>query len=162
MAVRAEDRTEIEETLYRYAYLLDTRQHHRVAGEIFTDDAVIDYGTGLLVGQSAVNGFFTGFIEEVAQTAHCYSNCIIKVNGNVAKSHSHVTAWHWVARPDRQVTDEADITIVGASQDEWRRTADGWRISNRVALQFGVAVGKASPGIAELMKGMATRHSTWP
>jgi len=160
-ATMVDDRTLIEEALYRYAYLLDTGQNEHVAEEIFADDAVMDYGTGPIEGRAAIHAFYTGFTEEVAQTAHCYTNVMIQITGDVAKSHAHVTGWHWTARPDRKLTDPADITIVGGAKDEWRKTARGWRITNRIALQFGVAMGSPSPGIAELMAGMKQRAS-WP
>jgi hypothetical protein len=157
-----EDRIEIEQLINLCAFLLDSRQHHRVAGEIFVPDATIDYGTGPISGHDAINAFFTGFTGEVAATAHCYSNFIIEVEGDLARSQSHVVAWHWLERPGRSIADPADITIVGGAQDQLKRLSEGWRISSRIALQYGVAVGTPSPGIRAVMEGMAKKRPTWP
>ncbi|WP_336971290.1 nuclear transport factor 2 family protein [Sphingobium aromaticiconvertens] len=38
------DRIAIEECLYRYAHLVDAIQYDRIAEEVFTEDACIDFG----------------------------------------------------------------------------------------------------------------------
>jgi hypothetical protein len=157
-----EDRYAIEQHINRYAFLLDSGQHHRVAEDIFTEDAVIDYGVGPLAGHAAINAFFTSFTGAIAATAHCYSNFIIEIDGHRAKSLTHVTAWHWLARENRDLLAPADITSVGGSQDELRRTADGWRINARIALQYGVGIGVVPDSIRPILEGMSGRRPNWP
>ena len=38
------DRLAIEERVYMYAHLLDSKQYHRIAEEVFTEDGDIDFG----------------------------------------------------------------------------------------------------------------------
>jgi hypothetical protein len=50
MPLSVEDRFAIQDVVLRYAHFHDSKQTHRVAAEIFAPDAVIDLGTGTLVG----------------------------------------------------------------------------------------------------------------
>jgi hypothetical protein len=92
-----EDRMDIQELLVRYGYLLDTFQFERIAPEIFTEDAVLNYGTGDVVGREAIDAFFGQFRAALDGISHNITNFIVDVEGDTARALSRNTGWHWHA-----------------------------------------------------------------
>ena len=136
MALGSEDRFAIQDLLHLYAHLADTRQLARIAGEVFTADAVCDYGA-VLTGRDQIHRFFTGFPGVVA-TSHNISNILIEGDGDRARAQCHVLAWHVFDRPADPAVLEGpreELTMMGGYEDELVRTAAGWRIHYRRALE---------------------------
>jgi hypothetical protein len=148
----------------RYAHLLDTRRNDRVAEEIFTADAVIDFGTGRVQGREAIHAFYMNFADALLGTAHLLTNFHIEVEGDRARSLCRSMAWHWLKSPDPLDLHAADILGIGGYQDELRREAEGWRISQRVTVQFGTGIGVGTPPaeIRPIFEGLMGRLPTWP
>ena len=91
-----EDWKHVYEHEIYYAHLLDTGQTHRVAEEIFTADADVDYGTGRLHGRAAIHTFYSGFEGALLGTSHNLGNFHIEIQGDRARSLCRALAWHWM------------------------------------------------------------------
>jgi hypothetical protein len=154
----AEDKLEIMELCHRYAELIDTGHMDRLAAEIFTGDAVIDYGTGEVEGTEAIAAFFAPFSGHLEATSHHTSNFIMEVDGDTAHGTHRNAAWHWHADtafmgPVRP----ADFLIMSGYRDEYRRTADGWRVSHRLVYNYGpggLAFGRPPASFVPMFEGM--------
>jgi hypothetical protein len=148
-----------------YAHLLDTGQTHRVADDIFSADAEVDYGTGRLQGRDAIHAFYSGFEGALLGTSHNLGNFHIEIQGDRARSLCRALAWHWVRKPAGAATlPAADLLAIGGYQDELQREASGWRICRRVSVQFGtgIGVGTATDAIRPIFEGLMGRLPTWP
>ena len=166
MPLSIEDRLAIQDVVILYGHLHDSQQPGRITDEIFTADAVIDFGTGPVVGHEAIRAFFAGF-GGIMGTSHNISNLIVEGDGDSARCQSHCLAWHWLERPDvdgRPPLHAADTLAVGGYQDELRRTSAGWRIFNRRAVQYGTGVGtgELAPQLRPIFEGMVGRLPDWP
>ena len=166
MPLGVEDRWAIQDVINLYAHFHDSKQPHRIPDEIFAEGAVIDFGMGPVVGRSAIGAFFAGFPEFLG-TSHNITNIIIQGDGDSARAQCHVLAWHWTARPDidgRPSVHVTDALAVGGYQDEFARTPEGWRITNRKLLQYGTGLGAgvAEGGIRAVLEGSMGRVAEWP
>jgi hypothetical protein len=160
-----EDWRRVYEHEIYYAHLLDTGQTRRVADEIFSPDAEVDYGTGLLRGREAIHAFYSGFEGALLGTSHNLGNFHIEVQGDRARSVCRAMAWHWHKTPGGDAAlPAADLLAIGGYQDDLQRGASGWRVSRRVSVQFGtgIGVGVAPDAIRPIFKGLMGRLPTWP
>jgi len=118
---------EIQQVLYRYALAVDSREYD-LLDECFTKDASF---------QMADAGTFT--VEEYKElcrkvlptldvTQHVVSNAAIRVMGGRALSRSYFVAQH--ARNDLRPA--PFLKIGGYYDDEFSKTAGGWRIAKRI------------------------------
>jgi hypothetical protein len=148
-----------------YSHLLDTGQTRRVADDIFTADAEVDYGTGRLQGRDAIHAFYAGFEGALLGTSHNLGNFHIEVQGDHAKSLCRALAWHWFknSQSDSKLS-AAGLLAIGGYQDELRRGPMGWRVSRRSSVQFGtgIGVGVATDEIRPIFEGLMGRLPTWP
>lgn len=164
--VRAlEDWRRVYEHEIYYAHLLDTGQTNRVANDIFTADAELDYGTGRLKGRDAIHAFYSGFEGALLGTSHNLGNFHIEVEGDRARSLCRAMAWHWHKTSGRSpVLPSADLLAIGGYQDELERGPSGWRVSRRVSVQFGTGIGTgaATEAIRPIFEGLMGRLPTWP
>jgi SnoaL-like domain len=164
MALGSDDRFAIQDLLHLYAHLADTKQLARIANEVFTPDAICDYGE-VLKGRDQIHRFFTGF-SGVLATSHNISNILIEGEGDRARAQCHVLAWHAFDRPaDPAVPDgpRQELTMIGGYEDELVRTAGGWHICYRRALEYRPNPRKiAADGTTQVDPGGAVRYPTWP
>jgi len=124
---RLEDTLEIQGVLNRYASSLDTRDWGRLA-TCFTRDAVGDYGAlGRHDGYAAIEGLIKGVLTKLDVSQHFISNHEIDLAGDTAKTRCYLQAQHV-----RRNTEGGDNYLVaGLYLDDWVRTPDGWKISER-------------------------------
>jgi hypothetical protein len=164
--VRAvEDFQAIQKLLVLSCHRVDANRLDRMAGDIFTEDAVVDYGMVRVSGRDQIHAFYTGFDSNLLGTSHNLTNAYIDVDGDEARSLSYVLAWHWHNQVGGAVEPlPTDILVVGGYQDRLRRTPDGWRIVERITVQFGTGVGAGAPtpAIRPVIEGMLGRLPTWP
>jgi hypothetical protein len=159
-----EDRVDIQELLVRYGYLLDTFQFERIAPEIFTEDATLDYGTGEIVGREGISAFFEQFRGGLDGISHMITNFIVEVNGDTARSLSRNTGWHWHSfLGPRGSLRTADMVLIGGYDDELRREGDGWRIASRWTFPLGSGIGIGDPPefMRPLLEGLVGRQQRW-
>jgi hypothetical protein len=157
-------KTVYEHEIY-YAHLLDTGQTNRVADDIFTVDAELDYGTGRFRGRDAIHAFYCGFEGALLGTSHNLGNFHIEVQGDRARSLCRAMAWHWhKSASETQELRAADLLAIGGYQDELQRLANGWRVSRRTCVQFatGIGLGTVTDAIRPIFQGLMGRSLTWP
>ena len=132
-ALRAiQDRAEIEELLYRYAEMVDQKDWKQM-DRIFALEATIDYtSTG---GQKGPFRETLAWLDRALESwpinLHVIGNVIIEIDGDVATSRCYFHA------PMGRETEDGQFIITNAGRylDKLIRTADGWRIVERVCEQ---------------------------
>ena len=127
----ADDRAAIADLLYGYAWHFDRNEPEEL-GELFCDDAVVDYGPEFpnLVGRpSIVAGVARGQQETFAAASHHISNVRISAAGE-GKAVATAYVYSWV----RYRADVPDGYLWGQYDCRMRRTANGWRIAEMVLL----------------------------
>jgi len=125
------DRLEIQQLLVAYSTAIDTRQFDDL-DQVFTPDAYIDYSA-----MGGIAGAFPEVKEWLAQVlpnfpayAHMVGNFDIAVTGDTAASRT--LCLNPMALP-ASADGQSQILFCGLwYQDEFIRTADGWRMTRRV------------------------------
>jgi ketosteroid isomerase-like protein len=127
-----DDRAAIEDVLYAYADLVDRARLDDLM-DLFTEDAVLDYGHGrVFTGRDTMRGLFADRLLAVYRaTSHHISNVRIEVEDDRARATCHVYAWH------ERADDGATPQVWGRYLDDLVRTEDGWRIARRVIRAAG-------------------------
>jgi 3-phenylpropionate/cinnamic acid dioxygenase small subunit len=121
-----DDRTAIIDTVTRYATALDTRDW-ALLDEVFTPDAVGDFGAGLLTGRAAVRGLVVRMLGGSGPSQHLLANHRVELDGDVARCVCQVRAFSAGAGPAAGRSYE----LFGEYRDELVRTPEGWRIARR-------------------------------
>lgn len=125
VATDAEDIQAIVELLNGFARVLDDRAWHRF-GDFFTVD-----GTGYGApspGAEAIAHEVRKYLGGCGPSQHMLSNFDVNIDGDTAKVRSSIRAVHLGRDELASVSYEA----IGDYRDELERTADGWRMSDRV------------------------------
>jgi len=122
----------IREVLYRYALMVDERDWELI-DRIFTRNATIDYTS---VGNGGTKGPHREMLSWLDATLkpwpinlHFISNILIDVDGDEARATCYFNA------PMGRKNDDGTstyLTNAGVYRDRLVRTADGWRIHERV------------------------------
>lgn len=147
------DRDEIEAVLVRYATGIDSRDWPLLR-TCFADDARFDYGgIGSWDDPDALVDYLRR--SHYGPSLHRLSNFVIDVDGDRATSRTYV---------DALVTGPRGYGVVhsfGWYDDDWRRTADGWRIACRRTVLHGVRLPgllrAVPPALGRRLAGMAAR-----
>jgi ketosteroid isomerase-like protein len=115
----------IERVLFNYCDLVD-RAHVDELAELFTDDAVIDYGYDrLITGREQIRGLFLDRLGRYLGTSHHASNVTIDMTSDtVATASSAVYAWH-------RLPDGDTAEVWGRYDDELVREGSHWRLARR-------------------------------
>jgi ketosteroid isomerase-like protein len=118
MATTTEDRDEILQVLYRYNHAMDSGNADEWAN-CFSEDAVFDAAGMVTTGREALRAF----AEQVGGGGmrHVLVNPVIDISGDTAHGRAYIILLR-----------EGGIGVVGGYVDELVRTADGWKIANRV------------------------------
>lgn len=157
------DRIAIEERILLYAHYLDSLQFELLAAEVFTEDAVVDFGGTQARGRAAIHAQVMSYRDAMVGCSHNMSNMIIDVAGDDARASTRVIAWHWFTG-DPDPFAPSQLVAVGGYEDRLRRQVDGWRIYERRGLSFGTGIGSGS--VPEPMKPiweqMWGRRPTFP
>ena len=126
----ADDFVEIQNLKARYCETVDRGARDpeglpiRLA-EIFAEDAIGDYGTGLLEGRAAIIEFLmTQICAPLDWLFHALHTPRIEIDGDSATGH-----WTVIAQSRAIGTDSIE-TLIGRYQDSFRRTSSGWRIAS--------------------------------
>lgn len=123
------DRQEITELLFRYATAIDTKDY-ALLRTVFTEDALVRYrvpGGRDLRGPELI-GWLESAMQVFMATQHVLTNPSIEIRGDRARSRTYLTATHLQrTRDDRTVV----AVLHGVYTDRHRRTARGWRITDR-------------------------------
>ena len=126
------DRLAIQELLYRYADMVDSRDWARI-DEVFAEGAQLDYtSTGGAKGDAReVMAWLARALEPWPINLHCITNVRVRFEGAgaVCRSSFHAP----MARGELGAQDV--ITNAGYYEDVLVRTPTGWRIQERVCRQ---------------------------
>ncbi len=133
------DRLELQDLVFHYADLIDSRQIQRLRDEVFTADAHIDY--------SAMGGSVGGLEETIAfleaaltdelfpNGQHLNANVQVKLEGDTASGRVMCFNPMEMSMPEGGTrTYFLGLWYV----DEYRRTEQGWRISRREEIKSWV------------------------
>ncbi len=123
------DRIEIDDLLTRYASALDAKDWDRFS-TCFTADAHIDYtGAGGIKGSlDEVRQWLAQVMARFPMTQHLVTNREVRIDGDRATCRSYLFNPMGVADGD-------DLVLFfdgGTYRDQLVRTADGWRIAERI------------------------------
>ena len=124
-----QDRDEIEQLLYRYAWMVD-RRDWKLMDEVFAEDASVDYtSTGGQRGPYRETlAWLARALEPWPANLHFITNLAVEIHGDRARSRCYFLAP--MARPRADGAQEV-ITTAGLYLDELVRTPRGWRIAKR-------------------------------
>ncbi|MEM9256601.1 MAG: nuclear transport factor 2 family protein [Pseudomonadota bacterium] len=126
------DRLEIQDLVFHYADLVDSRKFETLRTEVFTTDAHIDYSAmGGSKGDvdSTIDFLKTALTEETfPNTQHLNANVQVTVQGDTAQG--KVMCFN----PMEMGTGDGKTALMLLGLwyvDEYRRTEQGWRICRR-------------------------------
>ena len=123
------DRFEIQDLLYDYADMIDLKKFDQLR-DVFTEDAFIDYSVygGVKGNREEIIAFLKEAMTIFPNTHHMNANVQIKVDGDSA------TGRVMCFNPQEMDLGETTHTFMLGLWyvDKYVRTADGWRISERI------------------------------
>jgi hypothetical protein len=123
------DKEQIAEVLIRYATGIDS-QDWPLLRSCWTDEIDVDYQQlGRFTSADALTDVMRQLHENMGPTYHRMSNFVIAVDGDRATVRSYVQAV-LMLQPDDSTN---WVDALGHYDDVFVRTADGWRISERVS-----------------------------
>jgi 3-phenylpropionate/cinnamic acid dioxygenase small subunit len=130
---RANDRYEIEQLLFRYAWMADQRKWE-LMDSLFTPDGTIDYtSTGGKAGPYRPTlEWLDRALAGWPINLHFITNVCIEFDGDKAESRCYFFAPMGRARDDGS---QEVISNAGYYFDSLVKTADGWRICKRLCTQ---------------------------
>jgi ketosteroid isomerase-like protein len=125
-----EDRLEIDDLLTRYAAAIDAKQFDML-DDVFTPDATIDYTSagGIRGSYPEIKQWLADTLAMFPMTQHLVTNRAVTISGDTATSRAHFY------NPMGLPNDDGGLTLFfvgGYYNDQWQRTAAGWRITERI------------------------------
>ena len=146
----AEDRAQIEDLQARYMFYLDFKDVDKYL-QTFTEDGVLDIGTGEIKGHEAIRKIIGGMPKTEAPKEepklypatgrHNISNIVIKVEGNKAYGRAY-----WFHYGNNNPKRTATFDSYGHYEDEMVKVNGQWLFSKRRIYNEGVEQWIAKPG----------------
>jgi hypothetical protein len=121
-----DDRTAIIDTVNRYATALDSREW-ALLDEVFTPDAVADFGAGPLQGRESIRRLVRRMLGGSGPSQHLLTGHRVELDGDAARCVCRVRAFSAGVGPTAGRSHE----LFGEYRDRLVRTPDGWRIARR-------------------------------
>ena len=121
------DRQQIEDTLYRYASTIDSKDYPRLRS-LLADDAVGKYGDADPIhGADEIVRWIDEATQDRAWQHHKLTVYHVDIDGNEAKALTYHTS-------HQKTVDDPDtvIVIVARYHDVLRREGDAWKITDKV------------------------------
>lgn len=121
------DRQRIEDTLYRYASTIDSKDYPRLR-ELFVDDAVGQYGDAPPInGADEIVAWIDEMTKDTSWQHHKLTVYHVDIDGDEARALTYHTS-------HQTTVDDPDtvLVIVARYRDVLRRVGDGWKIANKV------------------------------
>lgn len=127
------DRIEIQDLLVRYTVAIDTKDW-KLLDRCFLPDAKVDYtATGGIKGSyPEVRVWLEKALGAFPMTVHYISNSTVTLEGDTARARTYVLNPMGFPKPDGNLH---IFTVGGFYVDRLVRSADGWRIAERVEEQ---------------------------
>jgi 3-phenylpropionate/cinnamic acid dioxygenase small subunit len=121
-----DDRTAVIDTVNRYATALDSRDW-TLLDEVFTPDAVGDFGAGTLCGREALRELVRSTVGGGGPSQHLLANHRVELDGDAARCVCQVRAF----QAGTGAASGRSYELFGEYRDRLVRTPDGWRIARR-------------------------------
>ena len=122
-----QDRTDIEEVLYKYSSAVDSFDKEGVRS-CLADDLHAQYGNGEAVTDADT---LVDWIADATATCiwqhHLLNVYHVKVDGDQANTVAYLTSYQVFEENPKEA-----VILVARYHDELQRTADGWKIAKRV------------------------------
>lgn len=132
------DRFEIQDLVFHYADLIDTKNFDQLRDDVFTQDVHIDYSAmGGTVGdlEETITFLKASLTNELfPNTQHLNANVQVTLQGDTATGRVMCFNPMEMGLPDGAHTFFLGLWYV----DEYRRTDKGWRISRRAEVKSWV------------------------
>jgi hypothetical protein len=123
----AVDRLELRELVERYALGADSRDREMFGGA-FTAGGILATSTGRTYdGRDAIVSTLAHLDAHYPRSMHFVGNHVVQLDGDAATGLVYCLAHHVYTR----YGEDRDTVMVIRYRDEYRRTADGWRIARR-------------------------------
>lgn len=120
------DRLAIAETLALYCRGID-RCDGALLAEVFTPDALIDYGDGAKPIAETIQGLMAG-LGSMRLTQHNISNTVMRLAGETARAETNCVALHIIPTPDGEI----ELVVGGRYLDRLVKLEGRWRIAERL------------------------------
>lgn len=126
----ADDRNAVTDTVYRYAWGIDTRDW-ALYRSIFADHVAIDftsYNPGSVAAEMAADDWVANLIPlftGLDATQHTMTNPLVDIDGDTARCRMYMQAVHMFTEDP-----EPEFTIGGYYDDQLVRTTNGWRLNS--------------------------------
>lgn len=121
------DQKDVADLCVRYTSALDKRDW-QLLESCFTSNPIFVHPGGRLEGFAAILARTSAALEPLDATQHLLGNVVVTVDGDAATATSYFQAQHV-----RAGTPGGDTYLIaGSYADSLVRTADGWRIAERV------------------------------
>jgi len=121
-----EDEDELRKLAYRYAHMIDRRKWDLIP-RVFTGDADLTGPGFAMSGHEELAGGLPS-IDQFSATLHCVHNHLVHLEGDKGTGETYCVANHIYEKEG--VPYKLDMGI--RYDDHYLRTAEGWRIQNRV------------------------------
>jgi SnoaL-like domain len=128
----ADDRLEIYELSARYARALDHDLTHW--GELFTEDAVLDYPAGgqrRPLNPADMRSHLAVLQGQGMVCQHLMANIVVEIDGDQAAGHAEARVLQCMPMPDSGEIEVIDR--IADYDDGYARTEQGWRFTRRRA-----------------------------
>lgn len=126
MSTTYEDEREIYRSIVRFARAMDDRDWAEIE-TIAAEDFTADLGTGPLGSCSEMIALTRSFLDDCGPTQHLIANVLIDIDGDTARSRAYVADMHL----GTGALEGQFFRTIGDYHDEWRRTENGWRMTQR-------------------------------
>ena len=126
------DRLEIQQLITDYSTAIDTRRFDDLDA-VFTKDAYIDYTAlgGIEGSYPEVKAWLAEVLPNFPMYAHMLGNFSVRIDGDTASSRT--ICFNPMVLPAGTHKDQDQVMFCGLwYDDEFSRTADGWRMTRRV------------------------------
>jgi len=122
------DRVAVLEVVASYATALDTK-NWSLLETLFAPDATVNFGSsvGSAQGPAAIASLLRSTLERLDGSQHLVANSVVRLAGDIAEHTCYVQGQHI-----RRGAPGGELYLVaGRYDDQFRRTADGWRFTSR-------------------------------
>lgn len=121
----ASDQTQIRSLVHRYCDALCKRNREAWIAT-FAEDGVWNTGRGEVAGHVALSDAFARIMELFQHVLQLTHNGEVNVDGDAAHGRWYITEYGLTAKQRRTF-------YIAHYDDDYRRTADGWRFQRRIA-----------------------------
>lgn len=126
-AAEYQDRADIIDVTHAYCWALDRNQWHEL-DDVFLPDATALLGSHTCADRDEIKQVCSNALGKLDDSQHIVATHHIEVDGDTATSRCYLHAQHI----RRKAQGGPHYVVAGRYEDDFVRTADGWRIKHRV------------------------------